>query len=206
MSTLDPIGTQGASKTAPSDLQLALEGGDEFAARMKQLAMAKADAETALQNLGLGRNIRQAQADAKVTVAAAVSESNALRLQAENELASAKQQAETIVGAATANAAQIVAAAHAKAGDELSAAAKTKQDAQQYAGQKAAEIDALKTEATEHRASADKTNTDALAVLQQHRDALSRTQLAEAAATSAKAEFETKIEQLHKALRDIVGV
>ena len=70
MSNTDPIGTQGATKIG--DLQVAFEGDDSFANRLKDLVSTKAAAERALKDLNLGKEVKAAYAEARVATAAAL--------------------------------------------------------------------------------------------------------------------------------------
>src|ERR1700733_6054381 len=111
----DPVGTAGAQKPAVSDLQLALDGSSNFATRLRELATAKDAAAEALKALALGKEVKAAYAEAKITVANTLSEAETLRLQAANEAVAGQRQSAEIVSAAEARAAQIIVDAQANA-------------------------------------------------------------------------------------------
>ena len=196
----DPVGTLGRLPPV-SDLQLALQGGDEFVVRMKELAAAKADAEMALQNLNLGKGIKQAHAEAKQNVAAAVQESNALSAQAKNTLADAQTQASNIVEDATAKADKIVADAQANAMAVKDEANKLKIGAEQYASDKMSTADALQAQATERLQSAQKASGDTEALAESHRIATAAAQQAKAQTEQLRADLQSRIDKLNGVLR-----
>ena len=67
-----PIGTQGRSNNSPhADIDLAVLGGAEFAARLQQLANAKGEAAEALKLLRLGNDVIAARDEAQANLRAA---------------------------------------------------------------------------------------------------------------------------------------
>ena len=206
MSNLDPIGTQGLPERAPvSDLELALAGGDDFAARMKQIAAAKAEADAAVQALNLGKGVKAAHLDAQQTVATAVAESNALKSQAEAALTAAQSQAANTISDANANAASIVADAQAKAAEAKADAAKAMQDADAYAAQKMTDADAVHTAALQHQQSAQRSQMEADGLVVNHKAALAAAEAAKALAEKTRAQLQDQIDRLNGILREIAG-
>jgi hypothetical protein len=204
MSNTDPIGTQGA-RPPVSDLELALSGGDGFAERMRQLSSAKADVETALQNLNLGKGVRAAHVEAQQTVVTAVAESNTLKLQAEATLASAQTQASNIIETANATASQILSRARSNAAAVKADAASTKQDAETYALQTKNAADSAHAAAVAHEQAVQQARTEAESVLASHKAALTFTEAAKADADQTRITLQAKIDRLHGVLREITG-
>jgi hypothetical protein len=202
MSNTDPIGTLGA-RPPVSDLEHALAGGDGFAERMKQLATAKADSETALQNLNLGKSVKAAHAEVQQTVATAVSESNVLRVRAEATLDAAKARAASVISEANASAARIITDARANAASVKKDAAKSKQDAETYAAQKKTETDAAHATALENQQAAEILKKEAEAVITNHKAASASVQAAKAATEQTRAKLQAHIDKLHGVLREI---
>ena len=67
-----PIGTQGRSNNSPhADIDLAVLGGAEFAARLQQSANAKGEAAEALKLLRLGNDVIAARDEAQANLRAA---------------------------------------------------------------------------------------------------------------------------------------
>ena len=62
---MDPIGTQGAAKGPPRDLDVAPEGGPDFFSRLKMIAAAKDEAAQAYARLKIGNDVIAARADAE---------------------------------------------------------------------------------------------------------------------------------------------
>jgi DNA repair exonuclease SbcCD ATPase subunit len=65
---MDPIGTQGAMKGPPRDLDVALEGGPDFFSRLKMIAAAKDEAAQAYARLQIGNDVLAAREDAEKTL------------------------------------------------------------------------------------------------------------------------------------------
>jgi hypothetical protein len=124
---MDPIGTQGAMKGPPRDLDVALEGGPDFTNRLKTLAAAKDEAAQAYARLKIGSDVIAAREDAERT----------LRL-AEN----AKADADAAKADADAYSAKV-----RREADDYGAA--VRQDADKYAARLREEIDVAKSHAEE---------------------------------------------------------
>jgi DNA repair exonuclease SbcCD ATPase subunit len=65
MGSSDPIGTLGAGKGTPRELDVALEGGPDFINRLKTLAAAKDEAAQAYARLKIGNDVLAAREDAE---------------------------------------------------------------------------------------------------------------------------------------------
>jgi hypothetical protein len=78
--TADPTGTVGAPRQAEADFGLVLKGGAAFAARLQQLADARAEHDAAFERLRLGKTAQAAFTEAQRKLeAAAVTLANAKR-------------------------------------------------------------------------------------------------------------------------------
>jgi F0F1-type ATP synthase membrane subunit b/b' len=201
----DPVGTQGGEKkTAVNDLQLALDGGSEFATRLKQLADAKDQAKLALDSLGVGKDIKTSYAEAKKTVASALTEAEALRLQASNDLANAHRNAALAVKDAETKADGIIAEANSRAGQIIADAQQTKTAADAYADSTRIAADAIKKAAEEERHNAANATAKAQAAAADHADAAANANKSAQDAANTKHDYEARLAKI-KALTAELG-
>ncbi len=197
----DPMGSVGGSaRKAPSDVDIAFEGGPPFAARIAQLSALKEANSEALAELKLGRSARAAYDEAARLHDLAVSDRN----DAAGVLATAKADAEKLLADARDEAASYRVEA-AKAADEMRAEA-----ARRTAGI-VAEMGRQKQLADDDRAAAAKLKGDAQAVLREAEakaaeagKAMDEQERQTAAAMAMQEDLKGKHAKLQGVLRDVM--
>lgn len=201
MSNTDPIGTQGATKIG--DLQVAFEGDDSFANRLKDLVSTKAAAERALKDLNLGKEVKAAYAEARVATAAALAGAKEISEKAELERVASANQAATTVNNANDEAARVVKEAETKAAAIVSNARGAKDEADAYVRQKTTAADTAHAAAQKHESEALNARRQVELEARNHQDAAAEAQATTAAAKQTKADFESKIAKLNGFLADL---
>lgn len=198
----DILGTQG-HQSVVSDVQAVLDGGEAFEERLRQLSLAKDQANAAFAELKLGKDAKGALREAQRLSQQATAEVLALRQQADKEASALKAQARETLDDARKQAAAIIADANSKAKVTTEAAAKEAADV-------AAAAAAVKIDADVKLRNAEAARAEARTTLSHISERESALKQAHAAATTAGQDADTKgkvlqgkLDRLQAVLREL---
>jgi cell division septum initiation protein DivIVA len=151
-----------SADTGNPDLMLALQGGEQFVARLREMETARKSTEAAVIDLHLGRSAKVAFDEARQTQAEAEALLARAKKQAEELVANASAQAQLIVGAANEQRDTIVAESHRLSAESEALAAQMVVDRermQRESAEAAAAVAKLKAELVIANAMAQETVT-----------------------------------------------
>lgn len=198
----DPTGTVGAPRVSSdvTDLGLVLKGGSDLAARLQQLADARAEHDAAFERLKLGKNAQSAMQRANAALASADERDR----RAAAALVDARDQAQDIVDKANKKAAETAKAAmDARLRAEADADDVRKQ-VNDCAKKAKKDADALLADAADRMAMATKANAEANAAHTAALAAAAAARDAEARANTLANTLQAKIDRLSAAIRSVM--
>jgi DNA repair exonuclease SbcCD ATPase subunit len=199
----DPVGTIGGAPPKESDLQLVLDGGSDFEARLRELGQAKDQATAALGALSLGREAKAALAEAKVLSERAAAEVEIMKREAAADAIRMRAEAQAIVDDATAKATQETQTAFAARAKVETEANKVRDDADAYAKKARADGAAALQDARQRLREVTDTQEEAKGELVRARAATEKANQAAAEAETRTTQFQAKIDCLLAAVRAV---